>query len=163
MKATKRSILQNKEMRFRSGIFSEDVEWCGRYFAHIQSVALINRPCYFYRKRGGSITTSITEKNIRDLFSTLQHQSAAIRYSSMSDKRKRALLMYHSYQFFILLGLTQEYLAGAARKSMLNELRPYSWLADYSKSKKTRPCAMLLKIFGITITSKILGRYIKSR
>ena len=51
LKATKREILQNNNIYFRKGMLSEDIEWYGRYIPFLNSVALINKPEYFYRKK----------------------------------------------------------------------------------------------------------------
>ncbi len=62
MKATKRSILQKNGLYFKKGIYCEDIEWFSRYILYINSVALINKADYYYRKRAESITASLTEK-----------------------------------------------------------------------------------------------------
>jgi len=162
LKATKREILQNNNIYFRKGMLSEDIEWYGRYIPFLNSVALINKPEYFYRKkREGSITSQVTEKNVRDLFFTLQSQSKSIRDSNMEDGKKNALLLYHSYFYYIILGLIHNVLVGKSYYQLLNECKNYKWLSCYSKSPKTRKSAFVLNLLGVKIASKFFGLYIK--
>ena len=164
LKATKRDILQKNNLYFRKGMFSEDLEWYGCYIPFINSIALINKPDYFYRKkREGAITTQITEKNIRDTFYTLQSQSRLIRNSNIGTGKKKALLLYHSYYYYIILGLINNVLEGDPYNQLLNECKSYKWLSYYSKSPKTIKSAFILKLFGIKISSKIFGYYIKTK
>lgn len=160
MKATKRSIMQGSELYFRKGMYCEDIEWFSRYILFINSIALINYPDYYYRKRDGSITATLKEKNIRDLFFTIQEHSLKIRKSTIDEKRKRAILSYHSYQYYIVLGLTNNILKGKSRSELYGELKAYKWLTNYSISRKTKISATLLKILGMGLTGKILGYYI---
>lgn len=163
MKATKRTILQNNELYFKKGIYSEDIEWFSRYIMFINSIALVDKPDYYYRKREGSITSRLTEKNVRDLFYTIQHHSDKIRSIGVNDKRAMAILSYHSYQFYIILGLTNNTVEGKACCQLLNECKQYTWLTGYSISGKTKKCAVILKIFGVKITSMILGYYLRKK
>lgn len=160
MKATKRSILLGSELYFKKGMYCEDIEWFSRYILFINSIALINYPDYYYRKREGSITATLKEKNVRDLFLTIQEHSLKIRESAIEEKRKRAILSYHSYQYYIVLGLTNNILRGRSRSEIYGELKAYKWLTNYSISRKTEVSATLLKMFGMRITGKILGYYI---
>lgn len=163
MKATKRSILQRNELFFKKGIYSEDIEWFSRYIMFINSVALIDSPDYFYRKREGSITSKLKEKNVRDLFYTIRQHSEKIRRSGADDNRVRAILSYHSYQFYIVLGLTNNIVKGDARSQLLEECKQYKWLMDYSISYKTKKCASILRFLGVKIASMILGYYIRRK
>lgn len=163
MKATKRSILLDNELYFKKGIYCEDIEWFSRYVMFIYSVALLNKPDYFYRKRSGSITASLTEKNVRDLFYTIKTHSMAIRDSKVDANRISAILSYHSYQYYIILGLTNNYVSGNARRQLLKECKAYKWLASYSLSKKTKKSGIVLKMLGVNMASKIFGYYIKNK
>lgn len=163
MKATKRSILQTNELYFKKGIYCEDIEWFSRYIMFINSIALIDYPDYYYRKREGSITSKLKEKNVRDLFYTIQQHSEKIWSIGADDNRVRAILSYHAYQYYIVLGLTDNTVKGKARQQLLNECKRYRWLVDYSISGKTKKSATILKLFGVKITSMILGYYIRRK
>ena len=157
MKATKRSILMNNELFFKKGIYCEDIEWFSRYIMFISSVTLIDYPDYYYRKREGSITSKLKEKHVWDLVYTIQQHSDKIRRSGADDNRVQAILSYHSYQFYILHGLTNNAVKGKVRRQLLDECSKYKWLIDYSISGKTRKSATILRLFGVKIASMILG------
>lgn len=162
LKVTKKEILQKNEIYFRKGMLSEDVEWYGRYLPFINSIALINKPDYHYRKkRAGSITATVTERNVRDLFYTIQTQSQCLRDSKMDSNKVNALLLYHSYQYYIILGLTNNVVNGESYHQLLEEYKAYRWLSSYSKSPKTKKCSFILKLLGVKFASKIFGYYIK--
>lgn len=71
-----RAFLEEKKLRFREGILHEDVEFTPRALLAAKSVAEIPGEYYHYVVRDGSISTGRNrEKNIRDLFDTLERQS----------------------------------------------------------------------------------------
>ena len=163
MKATKRSVLMDNNLYFRKGMYSEDVEWFNRYILFVKSVKIINQQDYYYRKRENSITSSTTEINVRDLFYSVETHSNIIRDSRISESRKKAILSYLSYEYYIVLGLINNLVKGVSRNELLNDCKQYKWLTHYSISKKTQKCAMLVRLLGLNMSGKILGRYIKSR
>ena len=161
MKATRRTLLLENELLFKKGIFSEDVEWFFRYVPQLKSVALLNDPAYCYRIREGSISRSLTEKNIRDLFSSIEIHADAIRDDNAGNKA--ALLSYMAYQYYIVLGLCYNTLHGSARAELLSAMWKYSWLTDYSISSKTKKCAFLVHLIGVRLTAAVLGIYIRNK
>ena len=162
MKITKRSILLKNSLFFTKGIYSEDIEWFSRYILYVNDIAIVNKPDYCYRKRMGSITSSLTEKNVSDLFFSIETHSEAIRDSLIEKKKKEALLNYLSYQYYIILGLISYISMPIGIKiKFLKKCKAYKWLIDYSVSKKTRKSSKLVKIIGVNMTSVILGLYIK--
>lgn len=161
MKATRRTFLIENKLYFKKGIFSEDVEWFFRYAPLLQSVELLNCPAYCYRMREGSITHSITEKNVLDLFSSVESYADVIR--DCQSETRVALLNYMAYQYYIILGLCHNTLQGSARSDLQKKLRHYTWLRDYSISRKTKLCAILLRCMGVRFTSAVLGGYIKEK
>lgn len=164
MKITKRSILLKNSLFFTKGIYSEDIEWFSRYVFYVNDIVIVNKPDYCYRKRIGSISSSLTEKNVCDLFFSIDTHSEAIRDSLMEEKKKAAILNYLSYQYFIVLGLIF-YVSMPIRSKIkyLKKCRKFKWLADYGVSKKTRKSSKLVKFIGISMASVILGYYIKYR
>ncbi len=161
MKATRRRFLTDNGLYFKKGIFSEDVEWFFRYAPLLQSVTLLNCPAYCYRMREGSITHSLTEKNVRDLLDTVESHATVLRRNESGSGT--ALLNYMAYQYYILLGLCRSVLDGATRKKYLETLRRYRWLTQYSISGKTKKCALLVRLLGVRLSGVILGIYIKEK
>ena len=163
MKATRREVLLANNLFFTKGLYSEDIEWFSRYVQYLKTVSLINKPDYCYRRRSGSITNTLKEKNVKDLFYTIQSHSNNIRESKLNPDIINVLLSYHSYQYYIILGLANNILKGASRDAFFNECQEYKWLTRYSISPKTRLCAALVKLFGLQLSGQILGGYLKTK
>lgn len=161
MKVTRHSFLLENDLFFKKGLFSEDVEWFFRYAPLLQSVATLNFPAYCYRIREGSISHSLTEKNVRDLFSSIEIYAATIRDGG--SENKAALLNYMAYQYYIVLGLCRNTLHGDKRRALFKELRRYRWLTNYCISGKTKKCALLVRLCGVRLSAVILGTYIKEK
>lgn len=161
LKVTRRDFLLKNGLYFKKGIFSEDVEWFFRYAPLVKSVALLNFPAYCYRVRVNSISHSISEKNVCDLFDSIKAYANDIRKSDGDNKK--ALLNYMSYQYYIVLGLCRNTLRGKKRNLFLAELKKYKWLTQYSISRKTKKCAWLLRIFGVQLSSIAFGFFIKNK
>lgn len=161
MKATKREVLLSNNLFFTKGIYSEDIEWFSRYVQCLNTVSLINKPDYCYRKRVGSISNTLKEKNVRDLFYTLQLHSKNIRDGKLNQDIIKVILAYHSYQYYIILGLANNVLQGSTREAFFTECQEYKWLIEYSIGPKTKLCAFIVRLFGLKLSGRIFGRYIK--
>lgn len=71
----RREFLNREGLRFQEGILHEDVEFTPRMLLKAKTVAEIPEPLYHYIVRESSISThKDREKNIRDLFETLDKQ-----------------------------------------------------------------------------------------
>lgn len=162
-KAIRREYLVNNDLYFKAGIFSEDVEWFFRFARNLQSIELLNESCYCYRQREGSITRLIKKKNIEDVFYSIKTYAMDLKNSDLSKQKKKALLNYLAYQYFIVLGLAYSHLNKADRKEILNLCKEYKWLTAWAISNKTKKAALVVKLFGIRLGSVILGKYIQNK
>lgn len=164
LKVIRRDYLIENQLFFREGMYSEDVEWFFRFAHNLQSVELLNECCYCNRQREGSITHSIRRKNVEDVLYSVKTYANALRNdSSLSEQKKKALLNYVAYQYFIVLGLSYSRLRGNDRKEIRKECKKYKWLTAWAISKKTRKAAMIVKLFGVRGAAIILGKYIQSK
>lgn len=74
--AWRREFLNEQKLRFQEGILHEDVEFTPRALLKAKKVVEVPGEYYHYVVREGSISTGKNrEKNIRDLFATLEMQS----------------------------------------------------------------------------------------
>lgn len=159
MKIIKKQILIDNKLYFKLGILSEDVEWFLRLIPYIKIVGIDNSYSYYYRVRQGSITNSISEKNISDLTKTIL-DTCEIWKNSEDSKVRQAILGYACYQYYILLGLVNK-LDRETRKKYMNIYKKLYWISDYSISQKTKISKLIVKLFGINVGSKCLGKYIR--
>ncbi len=159
-KITKREFLISNDLFFEEGIFSEDVEWFFRYVQKIESITFLNNPAYGYRIREGSITHSLTSKNISNLFLSIERYADVLKDSKL--KHKDAILNYMAYQYSIVIGLSNN-IKDKTSKQILRKCKNYKWLIKYSISPKTKKTKFVIQMFGIKIASKILGFYIQNK
>ena len=163
MKVLKREYLLQNALFFKAGIYSEDVEWFFNIAPGLCSIKLINTVGYCYRKREGSISNSISQKNIEDLFFSIEKYAEPLKEATLSDKKKKALLNYLAYQYSIVIGLIGNYLKGADKKEFLHRCKKYKWLVAYAMSQKAKKAAIVINLFGINIASFVLGKYIATK
>ena len=158
-KATRRTFLLNNEFFFKKGMMCEDIEWFFRYAPLLKTVALLDFPAYCYRIREGSISHSLTEKNIRDMFYSIETYAVPIRDGNTGNRA--ALLNYMAYQYYCLLGLSHNVLRGRVRRDFFRTLGKYRWLTEYSISGKTKKCAFLVRLLGVRLSGVVMGIYIR--
>lgn len=159
MKAIRRELLLSKNLFFKKGIFSEDIEWFMRLMKTNPSVTVTNEVAYCYRLRPSSISHSVGKKNIDDLYKIVDEYS--IIYKETEDSEfKEGMLNYLLYQLFILMAYVHKCLRGEQRAKMVAECRKYLWLNKYAISKKTKLCKMLYLIGGYRFTSVVLSKYL---
>lgn len=159
MKVIKRSYLVENNLYFKNGIYSEDVEWFFRFAKNLQNIAVTNVVAYCYRLREGSITHTIAEKNINDLWYSVTTYGKVL-LQIEDEKKRKALLNYLAYQYYIVLGLVSAKLEKKRAKIFLTEGKKYKWLTRFSISGKTKKAAIALRCFGVKAASYFLGIYI---
>ena len=160
-KILKRSFLIENQLYFKRNLLSEDNEWLIRLLRVARKVDVICQPLYIYRAgRADSITNTIKKKNIVDLLSIV---SGSLHYYDEQDNEiKDQELCFASYLWFCALGL-----ANRLNRDELKEVKPLfqetSAVCAYSNSKKTKLSNAVYRIFGFTVTVKILGAYLKRK
>lgn len=106
--AWRRDFLNERRLRFQEGILHEDVEFTPRALLAARQVMEVPGEYYHYVVRDGSISTGKNrEKNIRDLFATLEMQSGM------------AMLQEPGLRRWMLNGILDSYL------NMIQEARMY--------------------------------------
>ena len=162
LKVIHRHFLIDNQIWFKKGIYSEDVDWYIRVLIKAKSMYVTNSKAYCYRLRAGSISHSITLKNIQDLFFSVENYAVQVLQSS-NHALSHGILNYLAYQYFIVMGLSVFYLSGDERRLMIEKVKKYSWISKYASSRKTLKCARLLRVCGFKLTSYILAYYIKRK
>lgn len=159
-KVLSRDFLISNKLFFRTGLLSEDNEWMIRLLRVLRHVEVIDEPLYICRlNREGSITNSIRQKNVADLLKIVRSSQ---KYYEMYPKHelKELELCFASYLWFSALGLST--LLDQREKRVLKKyFYKTSGACAYSNSPKTRTCYVIYKIAGMSVTSMILGMYIR--
>ena len=156
-KIVKRSLLVDNGIRFEKGILGEDNEWYYHVVSVAKSLVLIDEPLYVYRRRKGSITTSLTVKNLKDqlyvigkwvseLRANPQNPAARIIYGSLAKQYCSALIIYSC------ISDADEYMPA---------LKKLSFLLGYSKNKRVTVFRRMVAVFGVKGTAALLKTYKK--
>ena len=153
-------FIKENRLYFKEGIVSEDSEWMLRLLRSLKNVRIIDSPLYVYRQREGSITKTIKAKNIYDTLSIVEDNLNY--YSNFSSNIKEYELDYCSYLWFCALGMLYN-IDNKGKKELKPLFRKTSTICKFSSQKKTRMAKLVYKIFGLNLTSAILGFYIRKK
>jgi hypothetical protein len=145
---------------FEKGIYSEDIDWNFSLTLHADNFYAINLPFYAYRRRSGSITNSIREKNVLDLLNIIKKWIPMISEECQDFQIKKMLLGYCAYQFIVVLGII--FLAETdCRDFLLQEVRKMSYVLKYATDRKTKKVRLMYIFLGYNLSAKFLGTYLK--
>lgn len=158
-KLIKRNLLIDG-VKFEKGLLSEDLDWSLQVYLKAEHFYAVNHPFYYYRKRSGSITTTMKEKNFRDLLYIISKWSAKLPSLNITDEERAIYLGFLCYQYCILMGLLS-CADKRVREDIRKEMKQYEWLLKYDCNYKTHLVCKLYKTLGFNLTVKILSVYLK--
>jgi len=159
-KLINRNLLQEGGIRFKKGLLCEDLDWSIQVYMEANKFYAVNNPFHCYRKRAGSITATMAEKNFQDLLFILSKWSERIPMSNISDEEKKIYLGFLCYQYCILIGLLST--ADRDVKTRIRkEMKPYEWILRYDCNYKTHWVRRLYKALGFDRTGRLLSVYLK--
>ncbi len=162
MRTIRREFFVKNDLFFKQGIVSEDIEWAMRLYPAISKTKFIDDSSYAYRKnRPGSISSSIKIKNVMDLYDIVNEYSKI--FLNSDNPIHKALLNYLTYQYSILCGLLVHLPKSSEKKEITQKIKQMKWLFEYRENAKVKKVYKIYSLFGITLTVKILGLYIKYR
>lgn len=160
LKLISRKSLANMNLSFIKGIHAEDIPWFIDLLDGCSKCMFVNQYIYAYRQdREGSITHSGGEKSFNNLFSILKNELAKIDSRSFSLDAKDALRSFLAYEYCILLAMLGS-LDKSIQKEKRKELYDYKWLLKYTMNPKVKKVALVNKLFGISITERVLRLYL---
>ena len=160
LKLISRKSVENMKLSFIKGIHAEDIPWFIDLLDGSSKCMFVNQYIYAYRQdREGSITHSGGEKSFNNLFSILKNELAKIDSRSFSLDAKDALRSFLAYEYCILLAMLGS-LDKSIQKEKRKELYDYKWLLKYTMNPKVKKVALVNKLFGISITERVLRIYL---
>ncbi len=158
--AVKREFFLEKQLFFKKGIFSEDIEWAMRMYSNELRLAFLKDQPYICRAdREGSITSDMKEKNFIDLFSIIEQN--AEKFSKSNSSIEKLLLNYITYQYVILCGIIVRAKDKKFKKEFIRKLVKYKWLMKYDMCPKVKKAKKIYSTLGFYAMTKVLGLYIK--
>lgn len=160
VKAIKREFFEEKQLYFKKGLLSEDIEWSARLMMFCKSVAVL--PEAFYeriRRNEGAITSSIGRKNIDDILGQIEKGIIDVGKYSENYDCYQVYLEYWAYQYAMLLGLVYRLRAEEDYESYINRLKKLKYLLKYDHVKKVKAVRAVCSLLGVKNTVKLLGIY----
>lgn len=152
-------MIVKNNLYFEKGLLSEDIDWTIRLFILSNKFGAINIPYYYYRQnREGSITNSISHKNVEALLNIIEKFSAKV---PMSGEQKY-INNFLAYEYIITLA-NYFLLAKNERKKVKYNIFEYQWLLKYNKNKKVKICYAFKSAFGVKCLGYTLSRIILKR
>ena len=158
-KIIRRSLLMDNDIRFEEGIVGEDNEWYYHVVMVAKMLVLLDEPLYVYRRRSGSITTSTTEKNLRDQLHVLDKWEKIL---STAENDARAQVVWGS--------LAKQFCSAVILYAGLNnvgsympELREKSYMLKYSSNKRVVIFRWAIRLLGLKMFIQVLREYRKKR
>ena len=155
-KVVKRIIIEEYHMRFKEGVLSEDMDWCGDLLINCKKYDFYNNAFYCYRQqRTGSITSEKNEKLIQDkLYMIEKGYKQAIQ---LEKPQKEYLASYYAYEYSVTLGVS----SGVKNKILLKKMKELHIILENNICKKVDVVRKLKKIVGYELTRKILVLFVK--
>lgn len=156
-KAIRRDFLINNDLFFQQGIRSEDVEWGLRLANNLPRYRFLNEKLYVYRHRSNSVTTTVDEKHLSDYLGII---CKFANYNYHNEEVQNSLLSYVAYQYALLLAYVT-LLKPSRKKEMLDELKKYIFLFQYTSYPRSKIISTVHRIVGFHGTRYFLALYLK--
>lgn len=154
----KRSLIADNGLFFTEGIYREDEEWTQRLLCTVENVHICHRFFYQYRQlREGAITSAVTPKHVFDTFKILHSTQTLLTKQPLGSKRSE-YLKFRMSALFLSNVIHLNILKRAEKTSALKELKYFKDYCLNSLNGRVGTAAkILIKLFGLRITCRILG------
>lgn len=153
-KFLKRSLLIENEIFFKPGITGEDIDWIIKVFLKLTSMDILTADVHAYRQlRKGSITNSVSEKKILDLFNTIKKWADYCEDSHSNIKEE--IQSFLAFEYAILIGR----IPNLKDVKVINNIEKYSYLFEYAIDPKSQKVKRVFDLFGFKISSLIVYYY----
>ncbi len=156
-KLIRRELIRDNEIYFKKGLLSEDWDWSISLYLFAKKFASIPDNLYGYRKRAESITQSFSLKHANDILYIIKKWSNTL----PKTNEMRPFWGFLAYVLCCTLGCIEK--LPKKDKAILKEFKPYAYLLSYDSNPKVKQVRKLYRLFGFTLTGKILGYYLKYR
>lgn len=159
-KIIKRQLIIDNNLTFIPGITSEDIDWTARLFIVAKRIDVMNDSFYVYRQRKGSITSSISEKNLQQLLKNIEQCIKYIEIYKLEESNlMEEYMTYVAYQYMVLLVAIQ-ISKTKIDKDTLFKIKEYKKLLKYNLNYRVRIFNKINKYFGFFILNKIIKIYV---
>ncbi len=158
-KVIKKSILIEKQIKFPSGIYGEDIPWFIDLMEIVNNVYFLNNYVYAYRQNvSNSITNNNKPKHVEDMKNIIENEIKKLPSRSYSDDGKRCVEAFLAYNYCILLS-QYDYIKKQEQTDFWEFINKYSSLLNNIIHPKVYKVHILTCFLGLKNTCKILNLY----
>lgn len=151
----KRKIIVDNHMNFVVGETGEDLTWCAKVLLYCNTFDVYTTPFYVYRKRKGSVSSTITQKKLDDLYNNIRR---CTELAGVLDDEEAlgAFLGYISFQFgTYMMAVAKNKNVGNDRN--MSRVKEYKYLLKYGKNRKVKMLHYSTMLLGLKTTMKLLA------
>lgn len=162
-KVFRRALTEEMDLKFTEGVIAEDVDWAARLALAAKSINILPDVVHAYRyDRPGSVTSTLTLRNLVDTKGNIERCIHYLDGLSVTEEFKYAYFSYVAYRYVIWMAESAK-LKDPAKKTLVREMKHYTWLLDYDGMKRVKMVKKTNKILGYRMTCALLGFYLKHR
>lgn len=156
-KIFKKEYLSVNNIKLPVGIVAGDINWFIEIITKSRNFKVINDELYVYvRQVHGSLTSGFSIGKFDDLLRIIETEAKLV--STFEQRYKELFYSFLAYEYTILMAL-YSYLDVFQAKNYTSRFLNLKWLLYYDTNRKVKQVNILLKIFGIRISSRILKLY----
>ena len=153
-KAIRRLLLTERNLYFREGITSEDIDWTLRLALYGQRFAFENTSVFVYRQIASSISHSVSLTKIECLCDNVRE---CVRLLKEAEPEKaEALKSFVAYQYGTLLHNVANLPASQRSEKLIRGLKEMKWLLSCSDNRKVRLLKRSMQLSGLPGTMFML-------
>lgn len=156
-KIIKKSFLIQNNIFFPNNMLSEDIDFCAKILLNInlQRIKIINENPYVYTQRKKTISKSISAKHVNDIYEMLKMNYI------YTENKNNIVNNFLAYEYVMSLGIINSKLKPINLDvKIVKQFYSLKSLLNYDLCKKVKFVKIIESIFGIKITSKLLGIFI---
>ena len=159
-KIIKAEFIKEFNLYFQPGIISEDTEWMFRVLRTCQRIAVIDTMLFVCTYgREGSISNTAGVKSVESLLQIIE-QSLAFSKGNNENETSKYELMHCAYLLSIVVGIYGG-LNKIDKKRFKEQIKTKRFLLKLNKAKKVRLVRICWACLGLSLTAKILNKYIQ--
>lgn len=153
-KVISRELFLEEDLRFRSGITSEDVDWCMRLAIAASRFDFMGNVFLCYRQRAGSITKTATAKSVKTSIDNLNECLRLL--ENCSGEVSEQLKPYVAYQYGTLLYGVAGLKKSTEKRGIIQTVKKWAYLLSWSNHPKIKLLRMARAVVGISGTLALL-------
>jgi glycosyltransferase involved in cell wall biosynthesis len=163
-KLINRKFLVENEIKFKKGIFSEDIPWFLEILNNCNTGMYYTNQ-YMYGNRAEvmtSLTSTFSEKKFNDVIDIINDWVPKINGFSLKSDAKSCIYSFFAYRYIILLTQSYKYRNQLSDESLC-KLSKLKWLLKYDCHPKVRKTKILFKFLGEKLSLAVLNLYLSKR